>query len=268
MTAPFEWLITWLCQTFGSYPLGIFVFTVVINVAMIPFSIKQQKSMAGQARLRPKLEALKERCGNDNMKYQTEMQELYQKEGVSPMGGCLPMIIRLAILMIVYSSLNALLYSKGADDRSKVVLAEGLNQGMFDFLGIDLTMTPSFSTDIVGMIKKDSTWIIPIASFASQLISMAISNAQQKKNNPQAAQMGGGMKLTMYIMPLFSLWITFSVSCATGFYWALSSIVNTVITIFVNTRYSSNKLLAQGYLEEGKKRRDREKEIIAKSQAK
>ena len=267
MTKPFEWLITWLCQTFGSYPLGIFVFTVVINVAMIPFSIKQQKSMAGQARLRPKLEALKERCGNDNMKYQTEMQELYQKEGVSPMGGCLPMIIRLVILMIVYSSLNNLLYS-GSTDRAAVSLAEGLNKDMFMFLGIDLTMTPSFSTDVVGMLTKNLTWTIPIASFVSQLISMAISNAQQKKNNPQAAQMGGGMKATMYIMPLFSLWITFSVSCATGFYWALSSIVNTVITLFVNHFYSADKILARDYISQGKARREKEKEIIAKSQAK
>lgn len=266
MTKPFEWLITWLCQTFGSYPLGIFVFTVVINVAMIPFSIKQQKSMAGQARLRPKLEALKERCGNDNMKYQTEMQELYQKEGVSPMGGCLPMIIRLVILMIVYSSLNNLLYS-GAD-RSAIHLAEGLDDKMFYFLGIDLSQTPKFSTNVIGMLTKDLTWTIPIASFVSQLISMAISNAQQKKNNPQAAQMGGGMKLTMYIMPLFSLWITFSVSCATGFYWALSSIVNTVITLFVNQFYSADKILARDYIEQGKLRREKEKEIIAKSQAK
>ncbi len=258
---PFSMFLEFLCEAFKSYPIAIIIFTVLVNVALIPFNIKQQKTMAKQARLKPKLDALKEKCGDDKMKYQNAMTELYQKENVSPAGGCLPMIIRLAIIMIVYYALIDILgITQNADGVRE--MHSSVPVEYFNFIGIDLTQNPHFSTDIVGMLQKDLTWIIPVLCFVSQMGSMLISNAQQKKNNPQAAEAGGAMKGTMMIMPVISLFITFSVTCALGFYWIISSIVNTVITVIVNNFYSVDKINAKELLEEGSSRRQREQKII------
>lgn len=252
---PFVSLLVWLCEVFNSYPIAIIVFTVALNVAMIPFNIKQQKTMAKQAKLRPKLEALKEKCGDDKMKYQNAMTELYQKENVSPASGCLPMIIRLAIIMIVYSALRTVLNSPDGSTIGKNVLVP---IEYFDLFGLNIAPAPKFSTDIINDFQL--LWLIPLASFATQLISMFISNLQQKKNNPQADM--GAMKGTMLIMPVFSLVITFRFTCALGFYWAISGIVNTVITLVVNSIYSADKINAKELLEQGKQRREKEQSII------
>ena len=255
LTQPFVSLLVWLCEIFKSYPIAIIVFTVVLNVVLSPLNIKQQKTMAKQAKLKPKLEALKEKCGDDKMKYQNAMTELYQKENVSPTGGCLPMFIRLAIIMIVYSALRTVLNSPDGRTIGDNVLVP---LEYFDLFGLNIAPAPKFSTDIINDFQL--LWLIPLASFATQLLSMFISNAQQKKNNPQA-DMGGAMKGTMLIMPLFSLYITFQFTCALGFYWAISGVVNTVITVVVNSIYSADKINAKELLEQGKQRREKEQAI-------
>lgn len=260
---PFSMFLEFLCNTFQSYPIAITLFTIVINVALIPFSIKQQKNMAKQVRLRPKLEALKERCGDDKMKYQNEMSELYQREKISPTGGCLPMIIRLAIIMIVYYGLIDILNITTNSAGERVMENSSVPAEYFNLFGLDLRMSPHFSTDIGEMITRDFTWIIPICCFAAQMCSMLISNRQQMKNNPQAADSQQGcMKVTMFFMPVISLIFTFQVTCSLGFYWILSSIVNTIITLIVNAFYSADKILARELLEEGHQRRVKEKKII------
>lgn len=256
---PFSWFLEFLCNTFQSYPIAIIIFTIIVNVALIPFSIKQQKNMAKQAKLRPKLEALKEKCGDDKMKYQTAMTELYQKENISPTGGCLPMIIRLAIIMIVYYGIIDILDIQMVDGVRKM-LNPVVDPSYFNLFGIDLTKTPNFSTDIIHAFNV--TWFIPIICFAAQMMSILISNHQQAKNNPQMASQGGAMKVTMLIMPVISLVFTFQVTCALGFYWILSSIVNTAITLIVNNFFSADKILAKEIIEAGHQRREKEKKII------
>ena len=263
---PFSMLLEFLCNTFESYPIAIIIFTVVINVALIPFNIKQQKTMAKQARLKPKLDALKEKCGDDKMKYQNAMTELYQKENVSPAGGCLPMVIRLAIIMIVYYSLIDILKITTTKSGERIANVSAEMSGYFDLFGLDLTKTPHFTTDIAKMLTTDATWVIPVVCFAAQMISMLISNAQQAKNNPQMAQAGNSMKLTMMFMPVLSLIFTFQVTCSLGFYWIVSSVVNTIITLIVNHYYSADKLLAKDLLLEGSNRRKKEEKIISKAE--
>ncbi len=254
---PFVWLLKQLCVFFQSYPIAILVFTVIVNLALIPFNIKQQKNMAKQARLRPKLEALKEKFGDDRMKYQTAMQELYQKENVSPTGGCLPMIIRMVILMMVFYSVNVIIY--GSATRSAKASPQ-IDLNFLNLFGLDLSKTPHFSTDVINAF--DLIWFIPIVCFLAQMLSILVSNKQQAKNNPQMAAQGGSMKVMMFIMPVISLVFTFQVPAATGFYWICSSVVNTVIMLIVNHFYSADKILAKEMIEEGNVRRKKEQKII------
>ena len=263
LAMPFVWALEALNNIFQNYALTILVFTVLVNVCLSPLSIKQQKSQAKQAKLRPKLEALKEKCGDDKMKYQTAMQDLYQRENVSMTGGCLPMIIRMVLLIGVYNAIRMMLQNYGVDFTAgdTVIEDEAVSQS-FMLFGLDLAQTPKFSIDIFEDFQV--IWIIPILSGVAAFLTSQLSMLQQKHINPQSAEMGGSMKGVMLIMPLFSIWIAFSVPAAVGYYWICSNLVNMAITLIVNYAFAPNKIVAKETAKSGLERRKEEREKIAK----
>lgn len=92
----------------NSYILALFIFALVIEILMLPFSIMQQKNQRRQAMLRPKEMAIRKRYAGRNdqatqQKINQEIQELYQKEQYNPMQGCLPLLLQLPIIMALYS---------------------------------------------------------------------------------------------------------------------------------------------------------------------
>ncbi len=103
ISEPMGWILAQLSELFSNnFAASVFVFTILVNVIMLPLTLKSQKSTAKQARIKHKLDALKKKFGDDRQKYSVAMQELYNKEGISMGGGCLPMIVRLIIMMGVY----------------------------------------------------------------------------------------------------------------------------------------------------------------------
>lgn len=87
---------------FKNFGIAIIVFTIVIRAVLFPFTLKQQKSMAGSARMAKKQKELREKYGNNRQKLQEEMNKLYEKEGVKPMGGCMTTIVPMIILLGVF----------------------------------------------------------------------------------------------------------------------------------------------------------------------
>lgn len=274
----FGWIIRFFCELCGNnFALGIFVFTVVINAVLIPLNIKQQKSTAAQARMKNKLAKLQEKYKDDKAKYQEEMSKLYSQGGASPLSGCLLMLVRFPIFICIYSAVReALRYVYGADvklieqatkalgtksstpqldilgNMDKLVKMDGkyadLTNGLdldFNLFGIDLLEMPSLA--IAPII------IIPLLSFLTSLASSFISMHISKKTS------GGGNAATngcmMIMMPLFSLWITFSVPGAVGWYWVCSNIVSTVISVIMQKVYFPDKLIVQAEAKEARKRR-------------
>ena len=103
-------ILNWITKYlgFGSYIVGICLFAIVIEILMMPFSIKQQKNSIKQATLRPKEMAIKNKYKGRNdqptmQKMQAEIQELYQRENFSPYSGCLPLLVQLPIIMALYN---------------------------------------------------------------------------------------------------------------------------------------------------------------------
>ena len=232
---PFKFVLDFFNSFTGSYAVAILLFTILVNLLLSPLNVKQQKTTAKQARLRPKLEELKKKYGDDRTKMATAQQELYQNEKISPMGGCLPLLFRMLILFGVYDAIRQVASS-----------GETVN---FNLFGLDLSQTPKFSLDIIH--NFNIIWIIPILSGVASLLSMFITQWQQKKINPMAAQGGGMMTGMTLIMPIFSVVIAFSIQAAVGYYWIISNLVNTCIQLVVNYLYSANKLIAMDTDKEG-----------------
>ena len=124
---PLGWVLENLAGLFGgNFAASVFFFTLLANIALIPLSIKSQKSSVQQTRIKPKLDDLKKRYGDDKQKYSEAMQKLYQEEGVSMSGGCLPMILRLVLMMSIYwLIMSPLTYLMHID---KSVITEAANQ--------------------------------------------------------------------------------------------------------------------------------------------
>ena len=99
------WMTNTLC--FGSYIAAICLFAVIVEILMLPLSIKQQKNSIKQAKLRPKEMAIKKKyAGRDDQvtkqKMSQELQELYQRENVNMAAGCLPLLIQMPVLIALY----------------------------------------------------------------------------------------------------------------------------------------------------------------------
>ena len=106
--APFAWIMELFYSWTGSYLVALLVFSVILKLVLFPFSIKQQKNSQKQASLRPKENVIRKKYAGrtdraTQMKMNTEIQELYQKENFSPLGGCLPMILQMVVLLAVYA---------------------------------------------------------------------------------------------------------------------------------------------------------------------
>lgn len=102
---PLGWLLRLIYQLVHNYFVAIILFTLLIRLVSFPFYLKSQKSTAERARLAPRLERLQKKYANNRQLMQQKQQELYEKEGVSMMGGCLPTLVPMLVLFGVIAAI-------------------------------------------------------------------------------------------------------------------------------------------------------------------
>ena len=166
----FEWMIN--VPGFGSFILGTVYFAIALELLMIPLGINQQKNSRKQAKLRPREMAIRNRYKGRNdqatqQKVTKEIQELYAKEGYSPMSGCLPLLITLPFLMcLYYVVIDPLTYMMGAP--------AGLTSAFLTFAdapaaagGLGLTLGSTRGTiEVLSLIRESGMSIDGLADFA------------------------------------------------------------------------------------------------------
>ena len=112
ITKPIAWVLNWISKLVGgNYLFAILIFAVLVELVLLPLAISQQKKSIKQARLRPKEMAIRKKYSGrtdrpTQMKMNEEIQELYQREGYNPMGGCLPLLIQLPLLIALFQVVN------------------------------------------------------------------------------------------------------------------------------------------------------------------
>lgn len=95
-------LMKWIESVIGNWGWSIIAVTVLIKLAFYRLSASSYRSMAGMRQIQPKLQALKERCGDDKAKLSQATMELYRQEKINPLGGCLPIIIQIPVFIALY----------------------------------------------------------------------------------------------------------------------------------------------------------------------
>lgn len=99
---PIFWGLSGIHNTTGNWGIAIILLTVFIKLVLSPLSAKSYKSMAQMRILAPKLEQIKQRAGDDKMALQRDMIDLYRREKINPLGGCLPMVAQMPIFIALY----------------------------------------------------------------------------------------------------------------------------------------------------------------------
>jgi YidC/Oxa1 family membrane protein insertase len=99
---PLFWLLTKIHSLVGNWGVSIILLTVLIKGAFFQLSAKSYKSMANMRRVQPKMAAIREEFADDKQKQSQAMMELYRKEKINPMGGCLPILVQMPVFIGLY----------------------------------------------------------------------------------------------------------------------------------------------------------------------
>ena len=245
---------------FESYALALLWFALFVKLLLLPFGIKQQKNQIKGAKLRPKLYAIEKKyAGRTDQvtmrKKQQEIMEMQQREGYSPLSGCLPMLIQLPLILILYriiqrplsyicmmgeDAVKSLAAAVGVENvsneiqiLSKVMHSEGGVASFSEFNSVDII--PNF--DLFGIIDLSAepyfwSWalVIPVIVFASQFFTMKLSrwlNPMMAAQN-QSRESQTSMKIMDLLMPLMTLFLAFNLPSALGLYWFFQAILGVI----------------------------------------
>ena len=100
------WLLSRVFDVVANYGLTIVVFTIAIRVVLLPLNIKQVRSMQASQALQPKIKEIQRKYKSDRVKMSEEVNKVYKEHGVSPFGGCFPLVAQLPVLFALYAVLR------------------------------------------------------------------------------------------------------------------------------------------------------------------
>ena len=286
VTVPFGWLLGQLYHLLNNYGLAMIVFAVIVQLVLLPITMKSKKSMMKMSRLQPKMQEIQRKYANDQQKQNEAMQQLQKEEGATMgCGGCLwsfvPMLILLPLFTVIRQPMVYILGESAENVEQIIALVKELEPSLFgsnnyydqvtaaqaiskyatqiaaaipgisadtlaginfDFLGgINLGAIPSFN------VFKWEVWnwatigafLIPVVSAGSQVLQMFLSQKAndsvitndkgvQDKETAEKSQTAQQSKMMMWMMPLMSLWIGFTVPAALSLYWFVGGVVRMV----------------------------------------
>lgn len=208
------WVIRFIDLLFratGNYGWAIILFTILTRLILWPLMSRQMHSMARMQRLQPKMKRIQERFKDDKQLLQQRMMELYKKEGVNPMSGCLPLIIQLPIIYLIW---RAILYAS-----ESIHLSPG-------FLWM-----PDLS--------------LPDPYFILVIVTTLIMLWQQWKLTPQMGTEGGpGTKLFGYIFPVLMAILLWQFPAGLWLYYLLTTAAQAGQQAIVNRQLARADKLA------------------------
>ena len=222
------WMVSWfsrlviipcfdlLGKFIHNYGLVILLMTILIKFLISPLTIKSYKSSAKMQVIKPEIDKLNAKYPNekDAMKKQQAMMELYQKAGISPMGGCLPMLLQMPILFAMFRFFPASIELR----QQKFLWADDLSayDSIWDF-GVNVPL--------LGDHLSLCALLMALTMFFYSKMT-----ASQMSDDPNMA----GMKfMSLYLMPIMMFFICNNLSAALSYYYLLSNIITMGMTWYI-----------------------------------
>ncbi len=217
----------------NSFGLAIVLLTILIRLALYPLNQKQMVSMQQMQKIQPRLKVIQEKYGNDKEKMNQETMRLYKENKVNPAAGCLPLLVQLPILILLFNVLRT--YDFADTSFFGVLLGSSTTAGLAQAVGVPVdptTGTYGIMAVLTGIMSNPGG-LSNIGLYGGNLLLLiAISFltwAQQKlsgNSNPQLEMMNT-------IMPFFMGFICLSMPGGVMLYWGLSSLMGVVQQYFV-----------------------------------
>ncbi|KXX72285.1 membrane protein insertase YidC [Flammeovirga sp. SJP92] len=213
-----------------GYGLIIFIMVVLVKSVLYPLTFNSYKSMAKMRLLKPEMDELKEKYGDDQMKIQQETMSLYRKVGANPLSGCIPMLAQMPFFVALYNFFPNALQLRGqsflwADDLSTY----------------DSILDLPFSIPAYG----DHVSLFTLLWAVSMLGYTYFQNQSQVQSNPQ-------MQMVSYISPVFFLFFFNSFAAGLTYYYFVSNCITIVQQIASKKFVNEEKIRA--VMEENKKK--------------
>jgi YidC/Oxa1 family membrane protein insertase len=210
----FAWLIPG-----HSIGWAIILLTLVIRLILLPTSLKAAHAQARISALQPKINQIRKKY-KDQMEQSKALIALYKEEGVSQFGPCLPLLIQLPILIILYQ-----------------VFRGGLNADSLKDIYAFVPHLETINTSFYGLnLAKPDLWVLPILAGISQFIlsKMTLLKVDSKTDPPDPAQMMSRQML--YIFPIINVFFARIVPSALSLYWVLTSVISIFQQWYVNKK--------------------------------
>ena len=211
---PIFWLLTKIHAVIGNWGWAIVVLTILIKLAFFPLSAASYKSMARMKEVQPRLLKMKEQYKGEPQKLNQAMMEMYRKEKINPLGGCLPVVVQIPVFISLYWVLLA--------------TAEMRNAPWIGWIH-DLSAPDRFFSNLIGL-------SIPIGILP---IVMAISMYIQTKLNPTPPD--PIQAKVMQIMPLVFSVMFFAFPSGLVLYWVVNNILSIAQQWQINKMFGTKK---------------------------
>ncbi|MCP4535831.1 MAG: YidC/Oxa1 family membrane protein insertase [Chloroflexi bacterium] len=231
---PMANLILLLYNLLGqSTVAAIAVLTLLINLIILPLTLKQQKSTRKMQEFQPQLQKLQKKYANDREKLTQEQMKLYQEAGINPMAGCLPLLIQMPIW---FGLIGAIRYCIPTTPLEVFQFAPHIYKWLPGVVGIVPLQSTFLGMDL-GLPPSPAQWwsySLPVLVFVtSWLQQKLLTPPSDPDDQSQAAVMNKQMQT---MMPLMMMFFTLSYSTGLSIYFIISSVIRIIQYYFVQNR--------------------------------
>ena len=207
LTKPLFYVLGYLHNLLGNFGLAILALTVLFKLLFFPLANKSYRSMSHMKQVQPKIEALKKRYGDDKVRMNQELMELYRREKINPLAGCLPMLIQAPVFFCLYKVLFVTLEMRHAP--------------FYGWIGDLSAPDPTTLFNLFGLIPWTPPSFFMIGAWP---IIMGLTMFMQQKLNPQPAD--PAQAKAFMLMPLFLTFFLASFPAGLVIYWAWNNILS------------------------------------------
>jgi YidC/Oxa1 family membrane protein insertase len=226
ITKPMFLALDWLFRYFGNFGVAILLITVIIKIFFFPLANKSYASMAKMKAVQPEMMAIRERYADDKVKQQQAMMELYKKEKINPIAGCLPILIQIPVFFALYKVL--------------FITIEMRHAPFFGWIKDLSAPDPTTIFNLFGLIPWDPSTVPVIGPFlllGVWPIIMGITMWMQMKLNP--APPDPAQKVIFDWMPLIFTFMLASFSAGLVIYWAWNNLLSVAQQSFIMHRHGA-----------------------------
>lgn len=214
LSKPFFYILHHAGEIVGNFGAAIILLTILIRGAVFPLTNLSYKSFAGMKKVSPQIALLREEYGEDKQRLQQELIKLYQKEGVNPMSGCLPILLQIPIFFALY--------------RVLFVTIEMRHEPFFGWINDLSAADPTSVFNLFGLIPWDPPQVLMIGVWPCvMLVAMLV---QKNLNPPPQDKMQ--KDIAMY-MPFFFAFIMAKFAAGLVIYWSFSAIIGVLQQIII-----------------------------------